>query len=68
MIWSWVSPLWGSVSMLSPPPWLRYLTKLKPRGRPPYWYPWNFEIAVSAVSGESKRTTPVPRDRPLGSY
>lgn len=25
-------------------------------------------MAVSAVSALSKRTTPLPRDRPLGSY
>ncbi len=32
---------------------LRYLTKLRPRGRPPYWYPVNLAIAVSAFSAES---------------
>ena len=35
---------------------------------PPYMYPWNFWIAVSAVSMASNWTTPIPRDRPDGSY
>lgn len=29
---------------------------------------WISPIAVSAVSGVSNSTTPVPRERPLGSY
>lgn len=37
IIWSWVKPPWGSVSIASVEPGVMYLTKLKPSGRPPYW-------------------------------
>ena len=67
MIWSCVKPV-ASVSITSVLPGVWYLTKLRPRGRPPYWYPENLEMAVSALSTVSKRTTPVPRERPFGSY
>jgi len=43
IIWSWVIPPAVSVpSIASPPLWFVYLTNVKPRGRPPYWYPVNF--------------------------
>jgi hypothetical protein len=58
----------GSTSMGAALAWFVYLTYDRPRGRPPYMYCWNLEMAVAASSWEPNSTTPVPRERPLGSY